>query len=101
MREIHCPKDIGFENTFEGDDCEREQHYNNCYHCWTSAIAGAFQKKRGNGRWIPVIDKWGDVVTTTEGYECSECGLFNADKDNYCPNCGVFMKGDKDVRESD
>lgn len=39
MRDIHCPKDIGFTNTFEGKDCEMEQRYNNCYHCWTSAIA--------------------------------------------------------------
>lgn len=46
MRTIHCPKDIGFVNTFDGEDCEREQFYNDCYHCWTSAIAVAFQKKR-------------------------------------------------------
>lgn len=39
MRDIHCPKDIGFENTFSGEDCEKEQHYNNCYHCWSTAIA--------------------------------------------------------------
>ena len=39
MRTIHCPKDIGFVNTFEGTDCEIEQHYNDCYHCWASAIA--------------------------------------------------------------
>lgn len=39
MRTIHCPKDIGLNNTFEGRDCECEQYYNNCYHCWASAIA--------------------------------------------------------------
>ena len=39
MRDIHCPKDIGFENTFSGEDCEKEQHYNNCYHCWSTALA--------------------------------------------------------------
>ena len=38
MRDIHCPKDIGFENTFSGEDCEKEQHYNNCYHCWSTAL---------------------------------------------------------------
>lgn len=39
MRDIHCPKDIGFENTFSGEDCEKEQFYNNCYHCWSTALA--------------------------------------------------------------
>ena len=39
MREIHCPKDIGFNNIFVGEDCKKEQWYDNCYHCWSSAIA--------------------------------------------------------------
>ena len=43
------------------------------------------------GHWIADVDKWGDVVTTINGYKCSECGEFNADKDNYCPNCGCLM----------
>lgn len=46
MRTIHCPKDIGFVNTFDGEDCKREQFYNNCYHCWATAIAVALQKKK-------------------------------------------------------
>lgn len=43
------------------------------------------------GHWIADVDKWGDVVTTVNGYKCSECGEFNADNDNYCPNCGAKM----------
>ena len=39
MRTIHCPKDIGLTNIFEGKDCEMEQRYDDCYHCWSSAIA--------------------------------------------------------------
>lgn len=39
MRDIHCPKDIGLENTFINEDCQKEQFYNNCYHCWTTALA--------------------------------------------------------------
>lgn len=39
MKEIKCPKDLNFENTFQGNDCEREKYYNDCYHCWCSAIA--------------------------------------------------------------
>ncbi len=39
MRTIHCPKDIGLTNIFEGRECEMEQRYDNCYHCWSSALA--------------------------------------------------------------
>lgn len=39
MKTIHCPKDIGFINTFDGENCKREQFYNDCYHCWASNIA--------------------------------------------------------------
>ena len=46
------------------------------------------------GKWIPQFDKWGDYVTTTEGYKCSECGEFDSMKDNFCPNCGADMRGE-------
>lgn len=46
MRNIHCPKDIGFENTFNGEDCRIEQFYNDCYHCWGTAIAKRCHKER-------------------------------------------------------
>lgn len=46
------------------------------------------------GEWIADIDKWGDVVTTVNGYTCSKCGTFNSDKDNFCPNCGADMRGE-------
>lgn len=39
MRTIHCPKDLGFKNTFSDEDCKSEQYYNNCYHCWSTALA--------------------------------------------------------------
>jgi predicted type IV restriction endonuclease len=51
----------------------------------------ANQQEPKTGHWIADVDKWGDVVTTINGYKCSECGEFNADKDNYCPNCGARM----------
>jgi len=44
MRDIHCPKDIGFNNIFIGEDCKKEQWYDNCYHCWSSAIVENNQK---------------------------------------------------------
>ena len=44
------------------------------------------------GEWIADVDKWGDEVTTVNGYTCSKCGMFNSDKDNFCPNCGADMR---------
>ena len=46
------------------------------------------------GEWIADVDKWGDEVTTVNGYTCSKCGMFNSDKDNFCPNCGADMRGE-------
>ena len=46
------------------------------------------------GHWIVDFDKWGDVITTVNGYRCSECGMFDVDNDLYCPNCGAKMEGE-------
>ena len=51
-------------------------------------------KAENKGEWIADVDKWGDVVTTVNGYTCSKCGAFNSDKDNFCPNCGADMRGE-------
>ena len=48
---------------------------------------------REKGEWIPMYDRWGDIVTTVCGYECSKCGEWNADNDKFCPNCGADMRG--------
>lgn len=48
------------------------------------------------GKWIPSFERWGDILTTVDGYTCSECSVFNTDKDNYCPNCGADMRGEED-----
>ena len=55
---------------------------------------------RPTGHWIVDVDKWGDIVTTVNGYRCDKCNTFNTDKDNYCPNCGYRMVGD-DNADSD
>lgn len=47
MVDKQCPKDVGLTNTFSGEDCEREQFYNNCYHCWSTARAKGNKKHKG------------------------------------------------------
>ena len=47
------------------------------------------------GHWIVDVDRWGDIVTTVNGYRCSECDTFDTDKDTYCPNCGAKMEVEK------
>lgn len=56
-----------------------------------------FEGAEKTAKWIEDVDRWGDIITAINGYKCSECNAFNADKDNYCPNCGCRMKeGDKE-----
>ena len=50
--------------------------------------------KSKTGQWIADVDRWGDIVTTVNGYRCSECNTFDTDKDNYCPNCGAKMESE-------
>ena len=53
--------------------------------------------KPKTGHWIADVDRWGDIVTTVNGYRCSECNAFNTDKDNYCPKCGAYMRESEDA----
>ena len=48
--------------------------------------------KPKTGHWETSVDRWGEVVTTVNGYRCSECGEFNGYNDNFCPNCGADMR---------
>lgn len=59
------------------------------------AIKALEQPKTGH--WIADVDRWGDIVTTVNGYRCSECNAFNTDKDNYCPKCGAYMRESEDA----
>ena len=52
----------------------------------------ALEQQPKTGHWIADVDRWGDIVTTVNGYRCSECNTFDTDKDNYCPNCGAKME---------
>jgi len=60
------------------------------YEALDMAISALSENK---GEWIADVDKWGDIVTTVNGYVCSKCGTFDSDKDNFCPNCGADMRG--------
>ena len=104
MRDIHCPKDIGFKNTFSGEDCEKEQHYNNCYHCWSTALA------KGKAHWVMPVQDDGMSDPIYYQVRCSKCGfdldpqtwhmeLHQYDADKYCPKCGRKMYEDRGVLE--
>ena len=43
------------------------------------------QPEQRKGKWK---DFWGS-------YQCSCCNMTNAYEDNFCPNCGADMRGDK------
>ena len=57
---------------------------------------GSIEPLQKKGKWIADVDRWGDIVTTVNGYKCSLCCCFNADTDNFCPNCGAKMEGEKE-----
>ena len=55
------------------------------------------QPQRMRGRWEPKIDRWGDTLTLTEGYNCSECHAWVDGEYSYCPWCGADMReGEQD-----
>lgn len=90
---LHCPMCNG------DDDCVLIQEIDTSWD-WEEQYANCplqeVKPERKKGKWIADVDRWGDVVTTVNGYICSECKVFNTDKDNYCPNCGADMRGDSD-----
>ena len=52
--------------------------------------------ERKRGKWVDVIDanEYGEPYLC--GACCSECGLQTVTLSNFCPDCGVNMKNDKD-----
>ena len=51
-----------------------------------SAVNSAPTVEVAHGRWTWCgTDKWNDA------YLCSECGKWEIDDSNYCPNCGAKM----------
>lgn len=49
----------------------------------------------------PKEPKTGEWIADVDGYTCSECGVFNTDDDNFCPNCGADMRGEEVDADSD
>lgn len=71
--------------------------WGNNYEDWTVAKQEirdlpSVTPKPKTGHWETSVDRWGEVVTTVNGYRCSECGEFDGYNDNFCPHCGVRMK---------
>lgn len=50
--------------------------------------------ERKKGHWISLDDFRGRY--NEYGYKCSECGEQCDYEENYCPMCGVDMRGDND-----
>ena len=51
------------------------------------------------GEWKAIEDKlWNLDFQVVVGFECSVCGVWGNDDDNFCPNCGAWMrKGEDDA----
>ena len=54
-------------------------------------------RKQSEGEWIPIIDEPTPLreCAILSGYECSECGRYEKEKQPYC-NCGAKMKGESE-----
>lgn len=46
-----------------------------------------------HGEWIEFDIDYGGIPTV--GYQCSECGQSNGFLTDFCPSCGVDMRGGK------
>lgn len=73
----YCDRNICLRNEYNGIGCDECE------------VTKSQEPKTGH--WIADIDRWGDVITTVNGYRCDKCNAFDSDKDNYCPNCGAKM----------
>jgi len=59
------------------------------------------QPQRMRGRWEPKIDRWGDTLTLTEGYNCSECHAWVDGEYSFCPWCGADMREGEQDEQTD
>ena len=78
-------------------DCKEYDQKAHCCHRFTKVIRQTVeelkaQPQRMRGRWEPKIDRWGDTLTLTEGYNCSECHAWVDGKYSFCPWCGADMR---------
>jgi len=83
MRNINCPKDVGLENTFSGEDCVNELIYNSCNRCWSMALEKF--KKQEDKRIIIMPKTYGDVYK--EFYD----RFPNAEVEDYRPAVGLYI----------
>lgn len=95
------------EKQIEEMACKNCIHYEVCMYVNAQAVEyaraencklfrdNAGYRKQSEGEWIPIIDEPTPLreCAIISGYECSECGRYEKEKQPYC-NCGAKMKGE-------
>lgn len=51
---------------------------------------GKMDAQPKTGKWVYIDDGYADY------YKCDRCGKISVVVTNYCPNCGVNMRGEQD-----
>ena len=81
MKEIKCPYDLNqfllgepiFENPFPEEECEQRKFYDDCYHCFSTAIASRDHRLTSSmiKKIKTIVDEWkADIWTDNISYEC-------------------------------
>lgn len=78
-----------------------DAHYPSWYADKIKSIPAADVEPVRHGRWIEIEENhWNLERPVVVGWECSKCGVCGHYTDNYCPNCGAIMEGEKNVRNA-
>ena len=80
---------------FDCVDLPRAKHWDGHTEADAETRLMSLQPERKKGKWELIIDgnEFGEPYPC--GCYCSECGFQSCVEDNYCPNCGADMRGDK------
>ena len=81
MKEVKCPHDLNqfllgkpiFEDTFPQEECQMRKFYGDCYHCFSTAIAGRDHQLKNDivTKIKAIVDEWRvDTWTDNVSYEC-------------------------------
>jgi len=83
MKEIKCPYDLNqfllreptFENTFPEEECEARKCYGDCFHCFSTSIAGRDHQLKASAAVMnkikSIVAEWkADTWTDNVSYDC-------------------------------